>query len=115
MRHPARETSYIERNEDGTVLAFVCGVPVEPGSAPVAMRDQIHPGFGYVALIRNGKVVDYDVHGRRGGHQLRWYEQRAAINPRARWEIEVGGALGGYTLRRIRGQWYVTKTNEGFA
>jgi hypothetical protein len=113
-RHPARETAIIGRDNKGGAV-FVCGIPVEPDATePVSLRSRHHPGFGVVILTCNGRPVDYDGKG-DGERTLQWYENRARALPYRRWEVVVNGPLSGYTLRRIRGQWYVTESNRGFA
>jgi hypothetical protein len=103
----------------------ICGIQIEADqSDPVSLRSRHHPGFGVVALMRNGQGVECcsRANAHMIGHgdfdaqpTLMHYENRARKNPNARWELKVDGPLSGYTLRRIRGQWYVTETNRGFA
>ena len=94
---------------------FVCGIQVVPSqSDPVSFRSRHHPGFGMVRLQRNGRTVISDVQS-EPWWTLMHYENRARQNPNARWELQVDGPMSGYTLRRIRGQWYVTETKRGFA
>ena len=111
-RYPASETALIGAEPDGSV-SFVCGIPVKAGGEPVSLRSQHQPGFGLVEFTRNGRVVDSDMHD--DDRTLQWYENRAAKNPRARWEVIVHGPMTGYVMRRIRGQWYVTESLDGFA
>ena len=77
-----------------------------------------------MTLLRNGLgaeccALERDHAIGRGGFSqqptLMHYENRARKNPNARWELQVDGPLSGYTLRRIRGRWYVTEANGGFA
>jgi hypothetical protein len=115
-RHPERETAIVAETPLGRM--FICGIEiVSDHTEPVSLSSRHHPGFGMVALLRNGKPVEYDVGGNdlEESPTLQHYENRAARNPRARWELEVAGPMSGYTLRRIRGNWYVTETNHGFA
>lgn len=118
-RYPARESSRVERADDGKAI-FVCGIQINANQTePVSLRSRHHPGFGMVTMMRNRKPVpersEWVVHDYDKSKTLMWYELWARKNPRARWEVVVNGPLSGYTLRRIRSQWYVTETNGGFA
>ena len=117
-RQPARETAIISPG------IIVCGFKVEPSAKPVSMKSRHHPGFGWVALLRNGTAVEccsrFNSHAIGEGDfdaqpTLQHYENRAKKNPNARWTLRVSGPMSGYVLGRKRGQWFVIESRDGFA
>lgn len=92
-----------------------CGVAPKPTEERCNLRQNHHPGFGYLRLTRNGKEVWATVLPEES-RSLGWIERTHVNDDDATWRLESHGAMTSYTLiRRRKGYWVVEKSGLGFA
>jgi hypothetical protein len=77
-------------------------------------KDDPSPGFGTVAIIRDGEVVASTCRG--AATLIRRWRGAARVQPNHEWVVEVDGPLSGtrYT-RQPNGRWMATHKSMGFA
>jgi hypothetical protein len=94
---------------------FMCPPPPAPR---IPAGAEIHPGFGMVALSRDGVQVAQDVHGE---HNVDWYTKQIdkrtlAGEPARVWTLHIDGPLSNevYAFTADR-EWTLIERGKGFA
>jgi hypothetical protein len=100
--------------EGSTAVASTC-LNCPPRSMRLSWRYSPYPGFGVVALRRDGKIVAGA--GEKGClATMRAWRQRASDDPRHVWQIEVSTPMSGVLYTRLaHREWIATHRNPGFA
>lgn len=100
--------------------AFRAWTPIPQGATAVSStclswRYSPYPGFGVVALRRDGKIVA-GADERGCLTTMRAWRERASGDPNHVWQIEVSSPMSGVLYTRLSDrEWIATHRNPGFA
>lgn len=99
----------------GALNGCLCCPPIE---AKFSMRQRIAVGFGFAAVLCDGKPIWQE--GADMPFEKCWTgrkaENRAARYPRHDWRIVMDAPLAGRTYQRHgKGNWVLVEKNQGFA
>ena len=99
----------------------ICGIQPKPSEERVSLKENYHPGFGYVSLLKKTKsgrkwrTVWSTVHPEEC-RTLGWIERKLVDDQEAEWRFDIDGPMTSYTLRRRgRGFWVLESSRMGFA
>jgi hypothetical protein len=89
-------------------------------SARLNLNANVHPGFGIVALVRDGESVWRDLWG---GDDGRGYQRHGRVaegaarkQPESDWRLRVEGPMYGLVYQRHgANEWYAVERLNGFA
>ena len=96
-----------------------CGCGCGYRESHALMNDHPHPGFGGVALLRDGEYVypwPDESFDQEASHTWQDYEDVAAGDPDHDWRLKIDGPLSDYTYQRQgEAKWALVAQGMGFA
>lgn len=103
--------SAVERPHTGCLN---CGPKPVTLPKPFAGLD-LHPGFGVLALIRDGEHV-WSSYRPEDSRTVLGFERQATKDPDHDWRIEINGPLSSAVYQRHgKGEWVMVDSGMGFA
>lgn len=102
-------------NPQATGVASTC-LNCPPRAMRLNFNHNPHPGFGVLALLKDGKPVDYLGQEQGGRAAIRRWNAYASQHPDHQWVIEINGPMSGVRYRREDNlRWVAFERNAGFA